>query len=288
MVSLVVLLASVSVAARPLRVFIAVDGEGINGYVQRQQYETDMGYLRKMMTGEANAAIEGALLAGATKVWVEDDHDGQILPEELNPRAVLVVGRPRPLIALQGIEQGFDAVVLIGLHVSAGTLGAVNPHTLNSIRFAEIRWNGRPVSESYMFAAVAGHFGVPVVFVSGDAQTIDEVHRTVDREIVGAAVKQSFGIQAVTVTPSAIAQKAIRDGVRAALATKLDKIRPFKVPGPIRIDFQLKDNLMSEGLGLLPHPKLERTSVLGFTYTAADPIEATRFLWFVSRYKYEY
>jgi D-amino peptidase len=275
-------------AERPLRVFITVDGEGINGYVGKDQNEPDFGYLRQAMTGEANAAIEGALAAGATKIWVEDEHDFQINREELNPKAVLVSGRPRPLIVLQGIEEGFDAVVLIGAHVSANTLGGLNPHTYNSGRFFDVRWNGQSVSESYMTAAVAGHFGVPVVLVSGDDRAIDEVRRTVDREIAGVVVKHSFGIQSATTTAVSVARQLIKDGVRNALTSKLGKVKPLKLPSPVRVEFQVKDNLIGEGLGLLPHPKLERTSVVGFRYTAADPMEALRMLFFVARYKYEY
>lgn len=42
-------------------------------------------------------------------------------------------------------------------------------------------------------AAVAKHFGVRVVLVSGDNVVVDEVHRTIDPNIVGDAVKRAIG-----------------------------------------------------------------------------------------------
>src|SRR5205085_7416004 len=130
--SILVLMLLISAAAqpapKPLRVFISVDMEGIAGVVNPAQlgpgaagFEYER--FRKLMTAEVNAAIEGALAAGATAITVADSHGNglSVLPEELNPKARLIRSWPRPLEMMEGVDQGFDAALLIGYHASINT-----------------------------------------------------------------------------------------------------------------------------------------------------------------------
>src|SRR5690606_42135155 len=73
---------------------------------------------RLRMTHEVNAAIEGALAGGATEVIVNDAHDGMrnLIPEELHPEAQFVAGSDKPLVMVQGVEDGVDAVFFTGYH----------------------------------------------------------------------------------------------------------------------------------------------------------------------------
>ena len=71
-----------------LKVFISVDMEGITGVVNWEDVRRDgkdYDYFRQIMTKETNAAIEGALEAGATDILVRDSHGSarNILPEML-------------------------------------------------------------------------------------------------------------------------------------------------------------------------------------------------------------
>src|SRR5437879_10783413 len=122
------------------------------------------------MTAEANAAVEGALAAGATRILVNDSHwfMRNLLAEELHKAAELVSGDPKPRSMVQGIEDGFDAALFIGYHARAGTRDAILDHTYAD-RIHDVRLNGKPVGELGLNAGLAGVHGVPVALVSGDS-----------------------------------------------------------------------------------------------------------------------
>ena len=143
-----------------MRVYISVDMEGIAGVVhwadtklEGVEYER----ARRWMTGEANAAIEGALAAGATEVVVNDSHGHMrnLLVEELHTEAWLVRGSPKPYCMLEGLEPGFDAVFLVGYHALAGTGGGVLNHSFSGSAIAAMRLNGLLVGEVGFNAALA-------------------------------------------------------------------------------------------------------------------------------------
>ena len=121
-----------------MNVLISVDMEGISGVVTGDHTSSkhkEYGRFRKLMTAEANAAIEGALAGGATRVVVNDSHGGMtnILIEELNPAAELISGSPKPFGMMQGIGPDVDVVFFVGYHGASGTGAAVLEHT----------WSGR-------------------------------------------------------------------------------------------------------------------------------------------------
>src|ERR1041385_8119040 len=147
-----------------MRVYISVDMEGIAGVVHESQtdpatpaFAAEYGRFRRLMTTEANAAVEGALAAGATRVLVNDSHwfMRNLLAEELHPAAELLSGGPKLLSMMEGIEQGFDAAMLIGYHARAGAAAGSIDHTYTS-RVYEARLNGRAVGELGINAALAG------------------------------------------------------------------------------------------------------------------------------------
>src|SRR5439155_19659472 len=154
-----------------MRVYISVDMEGIAGVVHEDQTNpvdprcaAEYARGRKLMTAEANAAIEGALEAGANQVLVNDSHwlMRNLLAEELNHAAVLLSGDPKWWSMMEGIDGGFDAAMCIGYHARAGTKNAVLYHTYTD-RVLEPRLNGRAVGEFALNSSLACPFGVPVV-----------------------------------------------------------------------------------------------------------------------------
>src|SRR2546426_9539670 len=149
--------------------------EGVAGVVHEAQtdptnpaFAAEYGRFRRLMTGEANAAVEGALAAGATRVVVNDSHwfMRNLLAEELHQAAELVSGDPKPRSMVQAIDAGFDAALFIGYHARAGTRNAILDHTYAD-RIHEVRLNGKPVGELGLNAALAGALGVPRALLSG-------------------------------------------------------------------------------------------------------------------------
>src|ERR671911_2851939 len=159
-----------TVAGEIMQVYISVDMEGVAGVAHEDQTDPiesrhagEYNRFRRLMTNEANAAIAGALEAGATAVVVNDSHwlMRNLLAEELNPAAELLSGGPKRLSMVEGIGDGFDAAMFIGYHAQAGTRHATIDHTYTS-RVYEVRLNGEPVGELALNAAMAGVHGVAV------------------------------------------------------------------------------------------------------------------------------
>src|SRR5205823_8805923 len=122
---------------------------------------------REWMTGEVSAAIQGAKEAGATEFVVSDSHgNGESLLIDKLPIDVpvrIVRSFPRPLGMMEGIDSSFAAVIFIGYHTSTSSLTGVRAHTISSALLTRISLNGAAQSEAGINAAIAAHYGVPVV-----------------------------------------------------------------------------------------------------------------------------
>jgi D-amino peptidase len=160
-----------------MKTWISFDMEGVAGIVDWDQCRPSGGARYdvgcQLMLAEVNAAIEGAIAGGATEVVLNDSHGTMA---NLDPRAVAggarsITGRHKPLYMMQGLDDSFDAVFLVGYHGSISGRPSTLSHTYNPEVFAAARVNGTEVGESGINALVAEHFGVPIAFVSGDAVT---------------------------------------------------------------------------------------------------------------------
>lgn len=235
-----------------MNVLISVDMEGVAGVVNRNQTNaTHKEYerFRVLMTAEANAAIEGALVAGARRVIVNDSHAGMsnLLIEGLNPTAQLISGSPKPFGMMQGIHPGVDAVFFVGCHASAGTRAAIIEHTWQG-NVMEVSLNGRPVGEIGLNAALAGAYGAPVVLVSGD-RTATEEARALLGEIETVAVKEGITATAARCLHPVLAQQRIREAAERAL--KLT-VPPFVLEAPIALRITFERPTQADAAGLIP------------------------------------
>jgi D-amino peptidase len=203
-----------------MRVFISIDAEGCSGIFKSAQVSAghrDYEFCRRMMEGDANAAIRGAYNAGAIDVLVNDAHDNcdNIRIENLDPRVRLVSGSVKPLSMMEGISGAFDAVLLLGYHSQNAEYGSA-AHTYSPNMF-EVSINGHPANEAQINGYLAGCFAVPVVFLSGD-QYITEYMREIVPGIRTVATKRAIGCAAAECLHPDVTRKRIEDGVRAALA----------------------------------------------------------------------
>jgi D-amino peptidase len=282
--SLIALL-SVSVlqaqAPRPRRVFISVDMEGIAGVVQPAQLGPDgfeYGRAREWMTGEVNAAIAGIRDAGPAEIVVADSHgNGQSLLIDKVPDDVRIVrGFPRPLEMMQGIDDSFAAAVFIGYHASEWTANAVRGHTISSARLLGIRLNGTEMSEGMYNAALAGQFGVPVAFVSGDRLAVTQLQQ-VSPAAEAAIVKEPYGYHsAMTVTP-ARSQALIRDGIKRAMGKlAAGALQPYRLGEPIALEVGFKLTIDAERAAFVPG--LARSDAHSVKGTFRDMTEITKLL----------
>ncbi|HEV8330885.1 MAG TPA: M55 family metallopeptidase [Steroidobacteraceae bacterium] len=269
-----------------LKVYISVDMEGVAGVVTGDQlgpegfeYERFRGF----MTAEANAAIRAALEAGATEIVVSDSHgNGQNLLIDQLPKEVTVVRSwPRPLGMMEGIDASFDAVAFIGYHAGTHNPQGVRAHTISSARFADVRLNGIPMSEATMNAAIAGHFSVPVIMLSGDDAVVAETTATLPG-IEGAVVKWALGFHSARTLTPAKADELIHQKMASALA-RLGDFKPYKLATPVRLDLRFKAYRPSEILSYLRI--VERTDSHSIRFVGKDLTEVSRFLEFVTNYE---
>jgi D-amino peptidase len=276
---LLVPLASAAQAQRPRKVFISVDMEGITGVVQPAQLGPE-GFeyqrAREWMTGDVNAAISGIRASGPADIVIADSHgNGQsLLIDKLPDDVQIVRGFPRPLEMMQGIDESFAAAVFIGYHASEWTANAVRGHTISSARLLGVKLNGMEVSEGIYNAAVAGHFGVPVAFISGDRLAVTQLQHVVPGAD-GAIVKEPLGYHsAMTLTP-ARGEAMIKEGLTRAMS-KLASIQPYKVKTPIDLEVGFKLTIDAERAAFVPGlSRLDAHDVKG---TFGDMLQVTKLL----------
>ena len=264
---------------RPRKIFISVDMEGISGVVQPAQLGPD-GFeyqrAREWMTGEVNAAIAGIRETGPAEILVCDSHgNGQSLLIDKVPEDVRIVrGFPRPLEMMQGLDDTFAAAMFIGYHASEWTPGAVRGHTISSARLLGVRLNGVEVSEGIYNAALAGHFGVPVAFVSGDRLAVTQVQQ-VAASAEGAIVKEPYGYHSANTVTPARGQAMIREGAKRAMG-KIGSLQPYRVTTPVALEVGFKLTIDAERAAFVPG--LARSDAHNVKGTFHDMVEVTRLL----------
>jgi D-amino peptidase len=240
-----------------VRVYISVDMEGVAGVVHESQTDPinpasapDYARCRRLMTREANAAVEGALAAGATRVVVNDSHwfMRNLLAEELHPAAELLSGDPKPHSMVEGIDGGFDAALFVGYHARAGTPRATLDHTYAD-RIHDVRLNGGTVGELGINAAFAGTHGVAVALVSGDAALAAEAKALLGSDVATIVVKEAVSRHAARSVAPVVACRMIREGVTAALGRRR---APFVLAPPVTIEVDFTSTIHADMAELCP------------------------------------
>ncbi len=237
---LLVLWAAVIAAAQGPKIFIVTDMEGVGGVNnadeqllpgQRRYEET-----RRLLTGEVNAAVEGALAAGASEIVIWDGHDGSrsLAIDEVHPRARLIKGKPTPSDYYLAPKL-YDGILFVGQHAMAGAKDGVLAHS-QSFNVQNIFINNRPVGEIGQTAAIAGYFGIPLIFLSGDQAACDEL-LSLQPKAETVAVKRLAGGGSTISLSHAEAKTQIRDHTRRAVE-RIREFTPWKIEGPVEMKFE--------------------------------------------------
>jgi len=228
-----------------MKLYILTDIEGVAGVANFEDYSYPTGrfYLqsRRLLTLEVNAAVEGALAAGATDVVVLDGHGpGAINVEELHSEARLLHGSGYP--PTLGLDASYDALFFVGQHAMSRAERAGLAHSYSSRTVEHVTLNGERIGEFGLRTILAGCFGIPVVLVTGDSATADEARRYVPN-IEAVVVKESLNIScALSLSPEK-ARRLIRRGAERALHRKED-IAPYQPPPPYElvIEYQAEEH----------------------------------------------
>jgi len=260
-----------------LKVFVSVDMEGITGIVNWDDVSRDgkdYDSFREIMTREVNAAIEGAVAAGATDIVVRDSHGSarNLLPELLDRNARLLRDwSGGPMSMMDGLDESFDAVIFVGYHAKAGTPDALLEHTMSGSNILDIAINGVSLPEAGINALIAGHFGVPVVFVAGERALCEQAAALLG-SVETVAVKEGVGNGALCLHPE-VARQQIRAGVEKALRG-LESYRPFAMDAPytLRIRFKNEEKVHAGSY----YPGVRRTGDWELTFESDELMEIIR------------
>jgi D-amino peptidase len=262
-----------------MKILISVDMEGTTGvttWAHVTPGDPEYSRFRRLMTADINAAIRGALAGGATRVVVSDGHwnGSNILVEELDARAVLNSGSPSPFSMVQGIEQGVDGVLFVGYHARQGSHPAVLDHTWSSSRVANVWLNEALAGEYTLNAALAGHYGAPVLMASGDQTACAQIASQLGG-VETAVVKQATGRFAAECLPPAATAPLIEAAAQRGVQRLAEKTAPapYTVKRPVSITVQLMTSDMADRSSLLPGSTRDGVCV---SFTAADMVEAYR------------
>lgn len=275
---------------RKPRIFISVDMEGATGIVHEEQVTVkgdDYERGRALLTGDVNAAVEGAVEAGATEAVICEGHAVmRVIPiEKLHERARLVSGpaSSKDLCQMEGIDRSFDAAFFVGYHARAGTPKAILPHTWLGRLIHKFRLNGRELGETGINAAIAGAYGVPVVLVTGDRALCVEAKRTLGR-VETVEVKRACGPSAALCLPPSATAGMIRDAARRATEER-SRYRPYKTARPVKIEISLHHRSMAEKaerlVGISPAGRisLKRTGEREIVISGNDLIATVKHTW---------
>ena len=267
------------------KIYISADMEGVTGAVTGEQLSPD-GFeyqrFRQFLTQEVNAAIEGARDAGATEILVSDSHgNGQnLLIDELPEDVQVVRSWPRPLGMMQGIDETFDGAIFIGYHASTTNPDGVRAHTTSSARLAAVRLNGAEMTEGSFSAAIAGHFGVPVIMISGDNAVVTEVQSALG-DVEGAVVKWAYSFHSARTLHPAAGRALIREKARAAV-NRIAEFTPYRPETPIQFEVTFKNYRPSQLLAYLP--QVERIDSHSIRFVGDDMIDVSTFFTFMMSY----
>jgi D-amino peptidase len=257
-----------------VKIFVSSDMEGTAGVVDWEQVRpgsADYPYYAGLLCAEVNAAITGAMDAGATEFLVNDSHGrmANLRPGALAGRAGYLSGRLKPRYMMEGLDESFDAAFFVSYHGSMSSRGSVLSHTYFPAAIAEVTLNGAVVGEAGVNALVARAYGVPVGLVTGDDTTAAEL-APLCPGIRCAVVKRSVTrFAAESLHPDA-ACELIRSEAEAAVSSLAAMSPPaIELPAVLGIRFHNSDyaDLAGRVAGVV------RTGDVTATIGVAAPLE---------------
>ena len=261
-----------------MKILIAADMEGISGVTNWNQVDpnhAEYARFRRLMTGDVNAAVRGICGAGVDEILVVDGHERgtNILLEELDPSAHLICGDYTPLAMIQGVDQGIDGVIFVGYHARAGSKNAILDHTWSSRRIANLYLNDILVGEYGLNGAVAGHFNVPILMLTGDQTACAQASELLGN-IETVVVKIALSRMAAECLPPQLAEERIQKAATQAVKRLQagDAPKPFKVSTPVHVTIDFNSTEMADQASDLPGSK--RVDGRRLTFTSDDMLAA--------------
>lgn len=260
-----------------MRAYVSIDLEGLPGISTVSQVApryTLYGDARRIMTWITNIISKQLLKEGFDEVTVADSHGymANIDYMDVKENIELIQGYPRPYSMMIGVEEGYDAVLMIGYHARAGTLRGFLDHTYSSATIHRIYVGDEPVSEYYLNTLYAGYYDVPVIMVAGD----DHLRKEVEKHTPWAvfiALKKGYSRVSAKYPSTNIIEKKLAEGIKEAVRRlRKGEVKPLKHDGELKLRIELKNQVYADMAQLIPG--IKRIDAYIVEYRAKDPVEA--------------
>lgn len=258
-----------------MKIYVCADIEGVAGVATPQQCQAgnpEYERARLLMTEEVNAAIAGAAEAGVTEFVVNDAHGPMtnLLPDRLDPRALAIQGKPKPLNMFAGLTDGTTLILCVGFHAPAGDFGVL-AHTTSSAAFRTVELDGRRMSEAALYGAYAGERGIAVGMISGDDACA--VHCAPFFPLAERVeVKQALGNRAALSLHPVAARAAIREAAARAVR-RAAAIPPLRLDPPHALVLDMTGAALADLVATIPvAERLDSTRVRLPVTSAADAV----------------
>jgi D-amino peptidase len=265
---------------KKLNFFISFDLEGVSGVTSWNEMKADAPdflRVRRAATAEVNAAVRGIRKAGLPvgEILICDAHGrgDNLITDELEKGVHLIRGAPRNYYMVEGLNEKFAAAFFIGYHAMIGTAGGLMDHTYSSSSIYNVRLNGRDAGETAINAAICGHYGVPLAFVSGDDQLVREVRSFFGPKVETVMTKIGISRFAGQCRHPADVCREIESKAERA-ARRLRTLKPFAFRPPIRCEIDVMNTLI--GHVISPLPGLERRSGRKFVFRSKNILDFYR------------
>lgn len=255
-----------------MRIYIHTDMEGVSGVDTIEMIQRDNPRLREAneaLMADVNAAIAGAFDGGATHVTVLDSHGGggNFIFDLLDPRAENDLKANRKWWGK--LDGSYDGTLFIGAHAMAGTQNGFLDHTQSSMKWYNYKMNGRRMGELAQWAMVAGHFGVPMLMVSGDEAACVEARQFFE-PVETAIVKRGVGRNRAELVAVKEARARIREAARRAMALA-GQAKPFCPTMPAEVILELYRSDYADELA--HRPGNERLGARSIRKVAKDALD---------------
>ncbi len=224
-----------------MNVFIMTDLEGISG-VSSMEHIREVGsdihrFACERLMADTNAAVEGAVRAGAEKIYVCDGHGGgkNFIHELLDKRAINVKAADFSKVIQEDKEIG--AYLQVGAHAMPGTLNGFLDHAQSSAAWYNYKLNGTCYGELVMGGLFVGTYGIPCVMVSGDEAVCEEAKMCFGDKVACAAIKKGIGRNHAECMDLEKAEVLIRNAAEEGVKRAKD-IAPFTLPLPLTVTLE--------------------------------------------------
>ncbi len=260
-----------------MKAYVSIDLEGLPGISSISQVGPRYSLYddaRRIMTWITNTVSRQLLKEGFSHVTVADSHGymANIAYMDVVENVELIQGYPRPYSMMIGVEEGYDAVLMIGYHARAGTLKGFLDHTYSSTTIHRIYVNNELASEYYLNALYAGYYDVPVIMVAGDEYLREEVEKHTPWAVF-IALKKGYSRLSAKYSSTRIVEKKLSEGVREAVKVlKKGEARPLKPNGTLKLRIELKNQVYADMAQLVPGTR--RVDAYTIEYEAKNPVEA--------------